>query len=246
MSDRSADQEKLPATGAKANLRWWIVLVSVVSLLVIAWFRFLSPLERNKELEQLVEERLGGTVYFHNDNLFNAASIVIRDPGRKAKFIYFGVGEPTSGDLPWDELAEGGIDRVIGLTLNRRAVGDEGMGEVARAGFSALHQIDVSECGITDAGLVELAKMKSLRHVTASGNEISNAGTRTLAAMSQLWGVHLERTQVGDEGLVEMAALPELTFVAVRETWGKWRGSAGVFPEGGGGAWLLGRCRWHE
>lgn len=79
---------------------------------------------------------------------------------------------------------------------------------------SKLQEIWLSECEITDAGAIELARVlkspkSSLRYVNLSGNEIGEDGAKalfaTLRTNRKLEAFFLNGNRIGDDSIVELA-----------------------------------------
>ena len=74
-------------------------------------------------------------------------------------------------------------------------------GEIAR--------VDLNSTQISDAGLVHLAGLTSLRTLRLMDTQITDAGLVHLAGLTSLQGLFLEETQVTDAGVARLQeALP--------------------------------------
>ncbi len=73
--------------------------------------------------------------------------------------------------------------------------------------------LDLSETEVTDAGLKELAGLKSLQTLNLSYTLVTDAGLKELAGLKSLQALNLGNTQVTDAGLKELAGLKLKTLV---------------------------------
>ena len=71
--------------------------------------------------------------------------------------------------------------------------------------------VDLNFKEITDAGLKELAALKSLTSLDLRFTETTDAGLKELAALKNLTALDLRLTKITDAGLKELAALKNLT-----------------------------------
>ena len=70
--------------------------------------------------------------------------------------------------------------------------------------------LDLNETKMTDAGLKELAGLKSLQALYIAGTQLTDAGLKELAGRKSLQTLDVRRTKVTDAGLKEIAGLKGL------------------------------------
>ena len=99
------------------------------------------------------------------------------------------------------------------LDLSANPFGPAGVRPFADAP-NALHELDLSLCGLDDAacGLLARADFPALRSLTLAYNSIGPDGARHLAAarLGGLWRLNLHDNFVGDDGLTALAGSPHL------------------------------------
>ena len=81
---------------------------------------------------------------------------------------------------------------------------------------------------MTDAGLKELAGLKSLQALDLGGTQVTDAGLKELAGLKSLRALDLRWTQVTDAGLKELAGLKSLQTLNLWITPGDGRGAEGT------------------
>src|SRR5262245_37902199 len=81
----------------------------------------------------------------------------------------------------------------FGLRLSFTPVDDAGLKEVAK--LRSLHTLQLGDTKVTDAGLKELAGLKSLDTLDLYGTEVTDAGLKQLAALKSL---HAPRRNTAD------------------------------------------------
>jgi internalin A len=128
--------------------------------------------------------------------------------------------EPTPGepdkmadDLPafrFMDVGRGGMlarlpvpAAPFGLELNQ--VTDAGLKELAR--LKSLQALSLGGPKVTDAGLKELARLKSLQKLELSHTGVTDAGLKHLAALKSLRELDLSLTKVTHAGLKELAGM---------------------------------------
>jgi Leucine-rich repeat (LRR) protein len=89
-----------------------------------------------------------------------------------------------------------------------RNVTDAGLKELAR--LKSLQTLFLSETNVTDTGMKELAGLKSLQTLILDGTKVTDAGLKELAGLKSLQGLNLTGTKVTDAGLKELAGLKSL------------------------------------
>src|SRR5713226_1401568 len=125
--------------------------------------------------------------------------------------------EGKPGDLPafhfpWQEgrLAKLPTPTMaFGLDLSGTQVTDAGLKDLA--GLKSLQMLNLYYASrITDAGLKELAGLKNLQTLYLGFTKVTDAGLKELAGLKSLQSLYLGDTKVTDTGLKELAELKSL------------------------------------
>ena len=95
-------------------------------------------------------------------------------------------------------------------------VTDAGLKELA--GLKSLQALGLARTGVTDAGLKELAGLKSLQALDLGWTKVTGAGLKELAGLKSLQTLYLYGTQVTDAGLKELAGLKSLQSLNLEAT----------------------------
>ena len=110
----------------------------------------------------------------------------------------------------------------FGLCLNLTKVTDAGLKELA--GLKSLQALYLAgkdygaESQVTDAGLKELAGRKSLQILDVRWTKVTDAGLKELAGLKSLQSLYLTGCQVTDAGLKELAGLKSLQVLNLGDT----------------------------
>ncbi len=140
------------------------------------------------------------------------------------------MGQDSSGSLRFQEKADGLMqpirtfrfskwqeptipnlpepDEAFGLDLSNTGINDAGLKEVAK--LKGLQLLDLSFTEVTDAGLKELNRLPRLQSLSLRNTEVTDTGLKELAKLNSLQSLHLGNTQVTDMGLKELAKLTNL------------------------------------
>ena len=105
---------------------------------------------------------------------------------------------------------------IIAVSLRGTKVTDAGLHQLA--GLKSLQNLDLLGTGVTDAGLKELAGLESLRSLDLCQTKVTDAGLNELAGLKSLQYLNLCRTGVTDAGLKELAGLNNLQNLLLGET----------------------------
>jgi internalin A len=111
---------------------------------------------------------------------------------------------------------------AFGLCLNLTKVTDAGLKELA--GLKSLRALYLAgnereaETQLTDAGLKELASLKSLRILDVRATKVTDVGLKALAALKSLQSLYLTDCRVTDAGLKELAGLKCLQILNLGDT----------------------------
>ena len=93
-----------------------------------------------------------------------------------------------------------------------------GAAGAAATGLYEHHRATPGGTKVTDAGLKELATIKSLQNLQLYGTQVTNAGLKELAGLKSLKCLNLSSTQVTDAGLAHLKALPHLMALSLERT----------------------------
>jgi RNA polymerase sigma factor (sigma-70 family) len=136
--------------------------------------------------------------------------------GSLPQFVPETEGKP--GDLPafrFNNWTDGLLTKLpvpaqaFGLSLsNIQAVTDAGLKELA--GLKSLQSLILDNNPVTDAGLDELAGLKNLRTLDLRETRVTDAGLQKLAALPSLQALSLGATRTTDGGLKHLARLKTL------------------------------------
>jgi hypothetical protein len=121
--------------------------------------------------------------------------------------------EPITTDWLRDVLA--GAPLLDGIALHEQRLGDAAMPLLAASG-SLAHAM-LSDVGITDAGLAQLAEL-SLEQLNAGKNPIGDDGIRALGTPANLRLLVLTDTDVTDEAMRHIARWPRLRSLTLGST----------------------------
>lgn len=102
------------------------------------------------------------------------------------------------------------LPKLEHLFLDGTATGDAGMEHLANAG-SALQQLSLVGCNVTDRGLSSLAKLSTLKVLNLSQTQITDAGLAALKDLPSLEALYLRDLPLTGAGLLLMNELPRLT-----------------------------------
>ena len=105
---------------------------------------------------------------------------------------------------------------IISLDLHSTKVTDAGLKELA--GLKSLQVLNLAGTQVTDAGLKELADLKNLQILDLNLTKVTDAGLKELAGLKSLQTLNLNYTQVTDAGLKELAGLKSLRSLGLAGT----------------------------
>lgn len=108
-----------------------------------------------------------------------------------------------------DLAALGGLeDRLQRLNLSNTELTDEGLAQLAK--FKSLVQLRVRSRRITDQGLAALVQLPVLKHLHLIDAPITDAGLQHLHGLKSLSSLYLDQTQGTAEGFAQLEkALPK-------------------------------------
>ena len=142
-------------------------------------------------------------------------------PDGFSKFVPEKAGK--SGDLPAFLFAFGQEGRLAKLPAPTPAFGlcltqmtDAGLKELA--GLKSLQALVLYNTKVTDAGLKELAGLKNLQSLNLGWTKVTDAGLKELAGLKSLQSLNLGWTKVTDAGLKELAGLKSLQTLYLEAT----------------------------
>jgi Leucine-rich repeat (LRR) protein len=105
---------------------------------------------------------------------------------------------------------------VIAVNLIGTKVTDAGLKDLAA--LKSLRRLYLGDTPVTNAGLKELAALKSLQSLDLHGTQVTDAGLKELAALKSLRELDLHGTQVTDAGVKDLTALKSLQLLTVDGT----------------------------
>ena len=101
----------------------------------------------------------------------------------------------------------------FGLCLNLTKVTDAGLKELA--GLKSLQALYLAGTPVTDAGLKEVAGLKSLQTLDVRWTKVTDAGLKELAGLKSLQRLYLNHCKVTDAGLKELTSLKSLQILNI-------------------------------
>ena len=145
-------------------------------------------------------------------------------PGVSTYPLVFHKGEVfLIGEMPafifkeWPLGVIGGLpqpDRGYCLSFKGTGKTDAGLKELA--GLKTLEALDLQASDVSDAGLKELAGLKSLHALYLGTTQVTDAGLKNLAGLTNLETLDLGATQVTGVGLKDLAGLKSLRTLYLR------------------------------
>jgi len=106
-----------------------------------------------------------------------------------------------------------GAPVVVGVDFHFTEVTDAGLKELKK--LKSLQSLDLTDTKITDAGLKELKELKSLQELDLSGTKVTDAGLKELKELKSLQRLNLFGTSVTDAGLKELKELKHLQWLVL-------------------------------
>jgi Leucine-rich repeat (LRR) protein len=103
--------------------------------------------------------------------------------------LFLEVDQPT-----WD---------VKRLSLELTNISDASMSSIAA--MDNLTELDLTECKVTDRGIAELAKHRSLRKLWVGGTQVSDASIEVLSSIPKLESLIYEGSAITPQGFVQLA-----------------------------------------
>ena len=131
---------------------------------------------------------------------------------------------------PVDEVGWMGLDKYGRLSFDKEATGLTGAVPAFRISFwkdgwlaelpvpLVPFGLDLSGTRVTDAGLKELAGLKSLQSLNLWDTLVTDAGLKELGGLTSLQSLDLKSTRVTDAGLKELAGLKSLQRLYLYDT----------------------------
>ena len=124
--------------------------------------------------------------------------------------------------LQFTEWKEGVLAKMpdpgapFGLCLNLTKMTDAGLKELA--GLKSLHALFLAGTQVTDAGLKEVAGQKSLQTVDVRWTQVTDAGLKELAGLKSLQRLYLNHCEVTGAGLKDLTGLKSLQILNIGGT----------------------------
>jgi Leucine-rich repeat (LRR) protein len=228
----------------RLSLRGLMVLVLVMGggLGVLAHFMRSVAIQREAVA---VVQKLGGFALYNfqfednNIRLVKGGKIIAQDVPRWPKWLVDRLGPDYFGDVKQvsfrtfgfpagksphsaEEIDEvlshvGRLNRLTFLELLNTPVSDAGLAHLE--GLANLRILKLQgENKITDAGLIRLKRMTSLKQLFLDDSQITDAGLTHLKTLTDLEELGLANTQVGDAGLAHLKGLNKLNTLDLRGT----------------------------
>ena len=123
-------------------------------------------------------------------------------------------GEKWASRLGWLNFV---LDRVRGVELlGASQFSDEQMEALGK--LKELEDLDLTEAGITDAGMGHLKRLTNLKYLDLKGTNVTDAGLENLRILTKLERVNLSGTLVTDAGMGVLRDLPALVNLELRDT----------------------------
>jgi internalin A len=98
---------------------------------------------------------------------------------------------------------------AFGLSFGSGGMTDAGLRELAE--LKTLQYLFLYNTPVTDAGMKELAGLTSLQALSLASTKVTDVGLKELTGLNNLQFLHLARTQVTDAGVAKLQkALPQL------------------------------------
>ncbi len=104
----------------------------------------------------------------------------------------------------------------FGLCLNSTKMTDAGLKELA--GLKSLRALYLGGTQVTDAGLKEVAGLKSLQTLDVRGTKVTDAGLKELAGLKSLQRLYLNHCDVTGAGLKDLTGLKSLQLLNIGGT----------------------------
>jgi hypothetical protein len=125
-------------------------------------------------------------------------------------------GSFTTGGPKPDDRCMRHVAALTGLkVLDLWSTNITGRGIEAIEGFESLERLTLPE-RINDAGMVQVAGLKSLKGLYFKKNKVTDSGLRHLTKLTSLEELELGGERIGDRGLVHLAKLPRLRYLMLR------------------------------
>ena len=99
-------------------------------------------------------------------------------------------------------------DSGFGLSLIGTKVTDAGLKELAK--LKTLQYLDLGATAVTDIGLKELAGLKALQILNLPGTKVTDAGLKELTGLKSIYELNLNGAKVTDAGLKVVAGMKSL------------------------------------
>ena len=114
-----------------------------------------------------------------------------------------------------DQFNAQSIKRIVVLDLSRSLITDAGM--VHLKGLRSLRKLDLHSTNITDRGIANLAALTHLEELDLSNTRLTGAGMKALAKLKGLRRLRLNSTRITDESFVHFAGLSNLEHLHISD-----------------------------
>jgi Leucine-rich repeat (LRR) protein len=113
-----------------------------------------------------------------------------------------------------------GLDQFTGIDLTHSAVTEKGIAVLPK--FDHLETLVLDGCQLTNAGLEQVSKIKSLVSLSMDGGAIrdpnTDAGLAHIKNMQQLTSLHMDRAKFSPQGIANVAKMTWLESFSAAET----------------------------
>jgi internalin A len=106
------------------------------------------------------------------------------------------------------------LSELRSLALDDTRITDAGLAHIVKTRNLAkpprLEELLLSKTNVTEAGAIDLAKLKGLRRLRIAETKITDAGADSLVNLTGLQDLDVSNTSIGDAGLAALCKLPKL------------------------------------
>jgi Leucine-rich repeat (LRR) protein len=215
-------------TAAKPHLQFRVRGLIMLVILVagcLGWM--VNSARRQRSTVQAIVRSGGGVQY---DWQFRDGHFVTRRSAPWRKWLEDRVGSDFLDDVTWVKVGRHGISdaellqvgylkrltKLRTLGLSNCTITDAGL--VHLNDLSSLKVLGLTNCKLGDAGLAQLQRRNGLLELVLSGCNVTDAGLAHLEHLSKLQHLLLRRTRVTDTGMPHLNGLTRLIYLDLAET----------------------------
>jgi len=191
----------------RSTRRWTVIMMVALALLAACGPSSYAQNETSPDLpKQIVQawKKAGARVGWMSVDRYERLEFYSEKQDRNGEVPAFRFGVWKAGVLA--KLPAPATE--FGLNLGYTQVTDAGLKELA--GLKSLQSLYLHGTKVTGAGLKELAGLKSLQSLTLRFTQVTDAGLKHLAGLKSLQTLDLRSTKVTDAGLKHLAGLKSL------------------------------------